>query len=45
MPQCQNCQNRPSKEFFEHVKGGIHLCDECADLPVTQVEKKETPSG
>jgi len=37
---CENCGIKDELEFFEHVLGGIRLCQDCADLPVRKVRKR-----
>jgi len=37
---CQNCGVRDNQiKYYEHVKQGINLCDDCADLPFSKVKK------
>jgi hypothetical protein len=37
---CENCGIKDDLEVFEHVLGGIRLCQDCADLPVRKVQKR-----
>jgi len=37
---CENCGIKDDLEIFEHVLGGIRLCQDCADLPVRMVQKR-----
>lgn len=38
---CENCGLRDKiLEYFEHVHQGITLCEDCADLPYSQVSKR-----
>jgi hypothetical protein len=39
-PSCENCGIKDDLEVFEHVLGGIRLCQDCADLPVRKVQKR-----
>lgn len=36
---CDNCGTVDDLQFYEHVLGGISLCEDCADLPVSKVSK------
>ena len=38
--QCQNCSLKSKPEFFEHIKGGIYLCDRCADYKVKDIRRR-----
>lgn len=31
---CQNCGIKDDLEVFDHVHGGIVLCQDCADMPL-----------
>lgn len=37
---CENCGKPDELEFFEYVLNGITLCQDCADLPVNKVVKR-----
>lgn len=37
---CDNCGIKDDLEVFEHVLGGISLCQDCAELPVRKVRKR-----
>lgn len=41
MLNCENCGIKDDLEHLEHVLGGITLCQDCADLPYTQVKKRK----
>lgn len=37
---CENCGIKDDLEFFEHVFSGITLCQDCALLPISRVDKR-----
>lgn len=39
---CQNCGILDDLEFFEFVLGGITLCQDCAELSVKKIQKKNS---
>jgi len=38
---CDNCGIRDDLELYDFVSGGIRLCEDCADLPASQVAKRK----
>jgi len=41
--QCQNCGCPEELEYFEHVLGGVTLCDACSWEPAHKINKQRDP--
>lgn len=39
-PNCENCGTIDELEWFEWVMDGITLCQDCADLSVNKISRK-----